>query len=197
MSGIVGIKVPQDSPIVKCVSVIRKLEPSTAISEISSRVKNDQFIFSCDYVDDSGIKNIIKCYEELTRMGIVPRIYEHDRECDIQLIRNLNQTYDEIGEEIKAEIEDEFENDDLIFEYKLCDAWRFPIVSLRVFDRPEDNIQCILHLPSIIRWTKRLYIKSATLSTKIAMFSKLRKWSSHRYWMAFQTSSISGTRTEL
>ena len=144
MSGIVGIKVPKDSPIPKCVSVIRKLEPSTAISEISSRIKYDEYVFSCDYVDDSGIKKIIKCYEELTRLGIVSNIYEQGRETNIQFIHNLNQTYEEIGEEIEAEIEDELENDDMFFEYKLSNAWHFPIVSLRVYDRAEENVKCLV-----------------------------------------------------
>ena len=144
MSDIVGIKVSKDSSIVKCVSVIRKFEPSTAISEISARIKNEEYVLSCDYVDDSGIKMIIKCYEELARLGIAPRVYEDDCECSIQFIRNLDQTYDEISEEVEAEIDYEVENDDMIFEYKLCNAWRFPIVSLRVFDREEENVSCIV-----------------------------------------------------
>ena len=100
MSGIVGIKVPKDSPIARCVSVIRKLEPSMAISEINLKIKNGEYVLICDMVDASGIKKIIKCYEGLSLFDIKPEIYEHDRLCDIQFIRNLNQTYDEIGEEI-------------------------------------------------------------------------------------------------
>lgn len=144
MSGIVGIKVPKDSPIARCVSVIRKLEPSMAISEINSRIKNDEYVLTCDYIDDSGIKKIIKCYDGLIRLGIEPKIFEHDDECDIQFIRNLNQTYDEIGEEIDEEMDEVFENDDMIFEYKLSNAWLFPIVSLRVFDRATDNVKCMV-----------------------------------------------------
>ena len=144
MSGIVGIKVPKDSPIARCVSVIRKLEPSMAISEINSKIKNGEYVLICDMVDASGIKKIIKCYEGLSLFDIKPEIYEHDRLCDIQFIRNLNQTYDEIGEEIDKEIEEVSENDDMIFEYKLSNAWNFPIVNLRVFDRAEDNVKCMV-----------------------------------------------------
>lgn len=104
----VGIKIPKETPIAKCVTVIRKIEPALAISEISSRINNDEYVLSYDYTDNSGVKKIIKCYEGLTKLGIHPTLYElDDEECNIVQLKNLNHMYDEISDEIDAEMEDE------------------------------------------------------------------------------------------
>ena len=108
----VGIKIPVGTPIAKCVSVIRKIEPSLSISDISSRVNNGEYVLSYDYTDNSGVKKIIKCYEDLTKQGIQPSLFElDDEECDIELIKNMNNMYDEISDEIDAEMEAEDENE--------------------------------------------------------------------------------------
>ncbi|WP_034450041.1 hypothetical protein [Butyrivibrio sp. AE2032] len=102
----VGIKIPKGTPIAKCVAVIRKIEPSLSISDISSRINNDEYVLSYDYTDDSGVKKIIKCYEGLTKLGITPTLYElDDEECDIEMIKNLNDMYDEIDSEIDEDEE--------------------------------------------------------------------------------------------
>lgn len=104
----VSIKIPSGAPIAKCVSVIRKIEPSLTISDISSRINNNEYVLSYDYTDESGVKKIIKCYEGLTKVGIQPTLYElDDEECNIEQIKNLNHMYDEISDEIDAEMEDE------------------------------------------------------------------------------------------
>lgn len=108
MCDTVGIKIPQGTPIVKCVPIIRKIKPSLSISEISSRIANDEYVLSYDYTDNNGVKCIIKCYEQLTKLGIQPRLFElDDEECDIEMLVNLTTMYDEISDEIDAEIETE------------------------------------------------------------------------------------------
>ncbi|MBO4637380.1 MAG: hypothetical protein J5685_09575 [Clostridiales bacterium] len=112
MSDTVGIKIPKGTPIAKCVQIVRKIEPSLSISDINSRINNDEYVLSYDYTDDDGIKNIIKCYEQLAKLGIKPRVFElDDEECDIEIIKNLDNMYDEISDEIDAEIEAEDEDD--------------------------------------------------------------------------------------
>lgn len=108
----VSIKIPAGSPIAKCVSVIRKIEPSLSMSDISSRINNNEYVLSYEYTDGSGVKKIIKCYDELTKLGIQPTLFElDDEECDIKQIKNLNNMYDEISDEIDAEMEAEEGND--------------------------------------------------------------------------------------
>ena len=107
----VGIKIPVGTPIAKCVSVIRKIEPALSISDISSRINNGDYVLSYDYTDNDGVKKIISCYEELTKLGISSTLFElDDEECDIELLKNLNNMYDEISDEIDAEMDDDGES---------------------------------------------------------------------------------------
>lgn len=113
MSETVGIKIPKGSPIAKCVSVIRSIEPSLAMSSITSRINNDEYVLSYDYIDDDGVKKIIKCYDALCKFGITPKVYElDDEECSIESLRNLDNMYDEISDEIDAEMEAEADDDE-------------------------------------------------------------------------------------
>ena len=108
MCDTVGIKIPQGTPISKCVSVIRKIDPSLSIADISSRIAKNEYVLSYDYTDNDGVKRIISCYEQLIILGIQPRLYElDDEECDIEILKNLNTMYNEISDEIDTEIEAE------------------------------------------------------------------------------------------
>ena len=108
----VGIKIPLGSPIAKCVPIIRKINPSLSISVIRSRISNDEYVLSYDYTDNDGVKCIISCYEQLIKIGIQPRLFElDDEECDIEMLKNLNVMYDEISEDIDAEIDAEDEGE--------------------------------------------------------------------------------------
>ena len=105
-SDLVGIRIPMGTPVAKCVLVIRKVEPTLSISEINTRINNGDYVLSYDYTDGNGIKKIIECYEGLVALGINAKLYElDDDECDIELIRNLNNMYDEISDEIDAEMD--------------------------------------------------------------------------------------------
>ncbi|MBP5655357.1 MAG: hypothetical protein J6X33_07555 [Clostridiales bacterium] len=113
MCDTVGIKISSESPIAKCVSIIREIEPDLSISDIRTAIDNNEYVLSYDYTDEKGIKNIVKCYEELEKLGIKARLYELDNEeCSIELIKNLDKMYDEISDDIDAEMEAE-DNDDI------------------------------------------------------------------------------------
>ena len=112
MCDTVGIKIPKGTSIAKCVPIIRKIDPSLSISVINSRINNDEYVLSYDYTDNDGVKNIIFCYEQLTSLGIQPRLFElDDEECDIEILKNLDNMYDEISAEVDAEIEAEEEGE--------------------------------------------------------------------------------------
>ena len=110
MCDTVGIKIPKGTPIAKCVQIIRTIDSSLSISDINSRINNDEYVLSYDYTDNDGVKNIISCYEQLIKLGIKPRLFElDDEECDIDMLKNLDNMYDEISDEIDVEMDAEDE----------------------------------------------------------------------------------------
>ena len=144
MCDCVGLKLSKDYPIARCVSVIRKTEPSLSVADINSRIKNDEYVLLYDYTDDSGIKKIIHCCDVLALYGIKPKLFERDKECDVDFLRELCGCYELIGDEIEAYKADESEAEK-IFEYQLKNAWEFPIIGLSIYDRPEDNVKCLVY----------------------------------------------------
>lgn len=113
MIDMIGIKIPKESPIAKCVTVIRKIEPSLSISEISARINKNEYVLSYEYTDEVGLKKIIKCYKQLSKLGIKSTVFNEDGEaCTIDDLENLDGMYDEISEYIEAVVEAEDESDD-------------------------------------------------------------------------------------
>lgn len=141
----IGIKVPVDSSIVKVVSVIKKIEPLSN-SEIKRRIREDDFLLNYRCASDEEVLNILRCYHRLINMGVKPTLFDQDMPVDIDYIYGLDDAYRIIDEKIKAEIDykDQYQGEDKIFEYRLSNAWLFPIVSLSVYDRIEENVKCIV-----------------------------------------------------
>lgn len=158
MSAQIGIKVPVDSSVVKVIKTVKDIEP-LPISEIKRRLNDSDYLLTYNMSSEEGVNNIIKCYKELVRQGIQPTLFEHDRETGIEFLCNLSRTYQEISAEIDEEmdLEDPGKDDDKIFGYQLSDAWCFPIVSVSVFDRAEDNVKCMVwyatHAPADLTLT--------------------------------------------
>ena len=112
MCDTIGIKIPENASIAKCVAVVRKIDPSLAISDITSRINANEYVLSYDYTSNEGVKNIIHCYEELIKLDIHPTLYELDNaDCTLDLLKNLDAMYDEISDEIDAEMDAEDEDE--------------------------------------------------------------------------------------
>ena len=94
----VGIKIVGDSIAAQGIKVVRNSFP-LAISEIKSRVQNGEYLYECDYIDPKGIKQIIRLFTELKKLGIGCELYEHNRLTTIEFLRNLTHTYAEISKE--------------------------------------------------------------------------------------------------
>lgn len=103
----VGIKVPNDVSIAKAASVVRPIE-SLAISEISRRIKTSDYLLSYDLGSTEGVNNIIRCYNEFIKIGITPSLYEHNCFTSIEFLNNLSEMYQEISDEVDADMEAEF-----------------------------------------------------------------------------------------
>lgn len=113
--GEIGIKITDTTSMAKCVQILRKYT-SASMSEIISTIKSNNYVLTCKYTSDSGIRKIRKCYDQLTKAGITVEIYEHDELTTREFISNLIDTYREIDEEtqamIDAEVADEEDDDE-------------------------------------------------------------------------------------
>lgn len=86
---------------------IMQIQKGTII-HITTRINNNEYVLFYDYTDEIGLKKIIKCYEQLSKLGINPTLFDEDgEETTIGIMRNLDGMYDEISEYIDAEAEAE------------------------------------------------------------------------------------------
>ena len=112
----IGLIIRSCNSTAKCISIIRKYN-KISMADIKNAIDNEYFVLSCDYTDDSGIRKVRRCYDELTKIGAVVDIYEDGVLSSREFISNLIDTYREIEEEtqtmIDAEVADE-EDDNVI-----------------------------------------------------------------------------------
>jgi len=95
---LVGIKIIDSHEIPKCIKIVRKY-CDLSISEIKDAITNDNYVFVCDYIDEAQIKLIIALYEELCANNVSVELYEHNRVTDIDFLKNLVETYEEINQQ--------------------------------------------------------------------------------------------------
>ena len=99
LNEIAGIKVITNEVNAKLISIIKKYRKS-AFSEIERDIRNHEFVLSCNYIEeDSKVKKLIKCYDELTKNNYEVDVYFAGEKEDIQVLRNWVQTSDEISDE--------------------------------------------------------------------------------------------------
>lgn len=104
----IGLVIKSTNSIAKCISIIRKYNP-ISISEIKKSIDNKSFVFDCDYTNDSGIRKVRRCYDELIKTGATVDIYEDGDLTTREFISNLLESYREIDEETQAQIDAEVE----------------------------------------------------------------------------------------
>ncbi len=111
-NNIIGLKISKYDSLAKCISIIRKFD-SGSMSDIKKRILNHEYILQYSRIDGDGLKNIIKCYNALTSSGIFVELYERDDlPTTIELLKNLDKTYDDISDEIDFITELECSEDD-------------------------------------------------------------------------------------
>ncbi len=110
-----GIKITQYDSLSKCISTIRNYR-SESMGVIKSEIESNDFIFVCDFTDTPSLKQMLKCYDELTDIGCVLTIQEQMRMISREILINLLQMHQEIHEETQAAIDAEVgdEKDDAI-----------------------------------------------------------------------------------
>lgn len=104
--GNVCLKIKKYSSMAKCISILRKYNP-VSMAEIKTAIESDEYVLSYEYTSDSGLRKIRRCYDELSKNGIVAEIYEHDCLTTREFISNLLHTYREIEYETQEQIDAE------------------------------------------------------------------------------------------
>lgn len=104
----IGLVVNTTDSVAKCISIIRKYNP-VSMSEIKNAIDTKQFVFDCEYTNDSGIRKIRRCYDELLKNGSSVEIYADGFLSSREFISNLLGSYHEIAQETQAMIDAEVE----------------------------------------------------------------------------------------
>ena len=103
---IVGLKIGSSASLAKSISIIRKYQP-VSMGEIKDKILTHEYVLVYSRINDKGVKDVIHCYEELVNADIPAELYEGNNEpTTIDLLKNLDKTYDEISVEIDAEDEE-------------------------------------------------------------------------------------------
>lgn len=69
------------------VKIVRKYK-DYSIADIKSKVENDNYIFTCNAIDEAECKKMLKCIKELNKAKISTQLYEYDEAIDLQLLKN-------------------------------------------------------------------------------------------------------------
>lgn len=100
---IVGLKIKSFQSFASVAKIIRKYK-EYSFSEIKALIEKHDYLLCFDCADRQGVKKIIACHDELIAVGAEVNLYELDnRETTIEQMRNRDQTYNEISDEIDSE----------------------------------------------------------------------------------------------
>ena len=103
MQLIIGLKIDAYKSFAECAKIVRQFQ-DYSLSEIKQRVNNHDYVLCYACTDDVGVKKVIDCYDKLTTIGAEVSLYElNHRPTTIEYVRNRNQMYDEISDEIDSE----------------------------------------------------------------------------------------------
>ena len=88
MNNNVGLKIITDTVSVNLIKIVKKYREGS-IGEIKEDILKGNYVLSCGYSGDfERFKNIIKCYEEVSKLGYTVELYEHNRKSTIEFFRN-------------------------------------------------------------------------------------------------------------
>ena len=104
----IGLVIRSTKSTAKCISIIRKYNP-ISMADIKKAIETEQFVFDCAYTNDSGVRKVRRCYDELTKAGTIVEIYADSFPSTREFISNLLGSYSEIAEETQAIIDAEVE----------------------------------------------------------------------------------------
>ena len=95
----------------KCISIVRKYNP-ISMADIKNAIESNDYILTTTVINDSGVKALRKCYDELVKNGSEVEIFERDRPITRELVSNLISFNRHINQEIQAQVDAEVEAED-------------------------------------------------------------------------------------
>ncbi len=106
-----GIKITHYDSLSKCISILRKYRHDS-MSDIKNSIESNDFVYACDYLDDEGLVELIKCYDELSEAGCKIDIYDLGRIGSRELLCNLHESHEITHQQTLAAIEAEIAAED-------------------------------------------------------------------------------------
>lgn len=82
-----GIRIIEYKSMSKCISIIRNYR-SDSMAIIKSEIKSHYFIFVFDFTNTPNLQRMLKCYNELTRIGCTLTIQEKKEIIPRQILIN-------------------------------------------------------------------------------------------------------------
>lgn len=104
VSSVTGIVIDQYPSVAEVVKIMRKYTKDSMM-EIRNHMSKNEFVMSCDFIDEDGVKRLIKCINELKKSKITVKIYENDEQIDLQLLKNWVGSCRQTAIQTEAEIE--------------------------------------------------------------------------------------------
>ena len=109
-NSIIGIKINETNIPAKCIMIIKKYQ-DLPISEVKQKIEENQYILTCGYIDDKGIKSLLKLYNELNSEGVNCSLYEHNNPTTIEFLNNLLNSYEDTRKQVEEDIDREVQEE--------------------------------------------------------------------------------------
>ena len=103
---IIGIKLLNGNFSAACAKILRKYR-DISISEIKKLVLNNDYLFTCSYIDPEGINIILQIYYDFWNENIQSIIYENNRITSVQMLNNWLKSHDETVKQVEEDINNE------------------------------------------------------------------------------------------
>ena len=110
---IFGLKICEMAVDVKVIKILRAINSRDSISEIKNKIQQNDFIYTCDYIDYQGISTMLSLFYKLHKQNVPLEIYEKDgdnlRLTTTDFLKNLLDSYGEIDRYVRDTVNKETE----------------------------------------------------------------------------------------
>lgn len=104
--GFVGIKVASTDFNAAIVKTIRKYR-NIPIAEVKDLVQDNDYLFTCSYVDPDGINMLLQIYHDFCNVDIQSIICENDSVTSVQKLNNWLSSHGETVKQVEEDLDNE------------------------------------------------------------------------------------------
>jgi hypothetical protein len=104
------LKIDNDSNKLKYVSIIRK-NNGASIQSVKKDIEDNKVVLECDYFDTDELKVFKETMDALISKGATIQLFQDEREVQVDYIRNLISSYEQIAED-REKLDDRILGDD-------------------------------------------------------------------------------------